>query len=132
MVGWALSKQPNAKLAQDALDNAINRYKPNTKHLMFHSDQGTQYSSKVFIDYCSKNNITQSMSRKGNCWDNAVMERFFRNLKAERLNYQSFANHFEVVQTVESYIYFYSYKRIHSAIGCLISVQKMAELGKVA
>jgi putative transposase len=72
------------------------------------------------------------MGRKGNCWDNAVMERFFINLKAERLNYQSFANHFEVVQTVESYIYFYSYKRIHSAIGCLISVQKMAELGKVA
>jgi transposase InsO family protein len=132
VVGWALSKHPNAKLAQDALANAINRYKPNTKYLMFHSDQGTQYSSKVFIDYCSKNNITQSMGRKGNCWDNAVMERFFINLKAERLNYQSFANHFEVVQTVESYIYFYNYKRIHSAIGYLISVQKMAELGKVA
>ncbi|CAC9959683.1 Mobile element protein [uncultured Gammaproteobacteria bacterium] len=49
VVGWA-----NAKLAQDALDNAINRYKLNTKYLMFHSDQGTQYSSKVFIDYCSK------------------------------------------------------------------------------
>jgi transposase InsO family protein len=56
------------------------------------------------------------MSRKGNCWDNAVMERFFRSLKTERLNYQSFANHYEVVQNVESYIYFYNYKRIHSAI----------------
>jgi transposase InsO family protein len=40
---------------------------------MFHSDQGTQYSSKVFIDYCSKNNITQSMGRKGNCWDNTQL-----------------------------------------------------------
>ena len=77
VVGWALSKQPNSQLAKDAMDNAINRYNPNTDNLMFHSDQGTQYSSKAFIDYCSKNSITQSMSRKGNCWDNAVMERFF-------------------------------------------------------
>ncbi|CAC9645907.1 Mobile element protein [uncultured Gammaproteobacteria bacterium] len=45
------------------------------------------------------------MSRRGNCWDNAVMERFFRSLKTERLNYQSFTNHQEVVENVESYIY---------------------------
>ena len=62
----------------------------------------------------------------------AVMERFFRSLKAERLNHQSFANHFEVVQNVESYIYFYNYKRIHSAIGYITPAQKMAELEKVA
>ena len=97
---------------------------------MFHLDQGTQYSSKAFIDYCSNNNITQSMSCKDNCWDNAVMERFFRNLKTERLNYQSFENHYEVVQNVESYIYFYNYKRIHSAIGHMTPAQKMAELEK--
>jgi len=72
------------------------------------------------------------MSRKGNCWDNAVMERFFRSLKGERLNHQSFANHYEVVQNVESYIYFYNYKRIHSAIGYMTPAQKMAELEKVA
>ena len=132
VVGWALSKQPNTQLAQDAMDNAINRYNPNTNNLMFHSDQGTQYSSKAYIDYCSTNGITQSMSRKGNCWDNAVMERFFRSLKAERLNHQSFANHYEVVQNVESYNYFYNYKRIHSAIGYITPAQKMAELEKVA
>ena len=51
--------------------------------------------------------------------DNTVMERFFRSLKTEKLNYQSFTNHHEVVQNVESYIYFYNYKRIHSAIGYL-------------
>ena len=61
-----------------------------------------------------------------------VMERFFRSLKAERLNHQSFANHYEVVQNVESYIYFYNYKRIHSAIGYMTPAQKMAELEKVA
>jgi transposase InsO family protein len=132
IVGWSLSKQPNAQLAQNAMNNAIARYKPNLSKLMFHSDQGTQYSSKMYVEYCANNNITQSMSRKGNCWDNAVMERFFRSLKTERLNYQSFANHFEVVQNVESYIYFYNYKRIHSAIGYLTPAQKMAELEKVA
>jgi transposase InsO family protein len=97
--------------------DAINRYQLNTNQLMFHSDQGTQYSYKAFIEYCNKNSITQSISRKGNCWDNAAMERFFKSLKTERLNHQSFANHYEVVQNVESYIYFYNYKRIHSAIG---------------
>jgi putative transposase len=108
------------------------QYQPSTDNLMFHLDQWTQYSFKAFIDYCAKINITQSMSRKGNCWDNAVMERFFRSLKAERLNHQSFANHYEVVQNVESYIYFYNYKRIHSAIGHMIPAQKAAELEKVA
>jgi putative transposase len=56
------------------------------------------------------------MSRK----DNAEMERFFRGLKAERLNHQSFTNHHEVVQNVESYIYFYNYKRIYSAINYMM------------
>ena len=68
------------------------------------------------------------------------MERFFRSLKTERLNYQSFANYQEVVENVESYIYiyfyfyfyFYNYKRIHSVIGYMTLAQKMAELKKVA
>ena len=77
---------------------------------MFHSDQGVQYCANAFVQYCKSKSITQSMSRRGNCWDNAVMERFFRSLKTERLNYQSFANHQEVVKNVESYIYFYNYK----------------------
>ncbi len=104
VVGWALSKQPNAQLAKDALSNAISRHQPNTNQLMFHSDQGVQYCANAFAQYCKSNSITQSMSRRGNCWDNAVMERFFRSLKTEKLNYQSFANHNEVVENVESYI----------------------------
>ncbi len=113
------------------MDNAINRYQPSANQLMLHSDQETQYPSKTFIEYCNNNNITQSMSRKGNFWDSAVMERFFRSLKTERLNHQNFANHYEVVKNVESYIYFYNYKRIHSAIGCITPTQKMSELKKV-
>ena len=132
VVGWALSKQPNSQLAQDAMDNAINRYQPNTQQLIFHSDQGVQCPSKAFIDCCNQGDITQSMSRKGNCWDNAVIEHFFRSLKTERLNCQSFASHYKVVQNVESYIYFYNYKRIHLEIGCIAFDQKIAELEKVA
>ena len=132
VVGWALSKQPNTQLARDALSNAISRHQPNANTLMFHSDQGVQYCANAFAQYCKSKSITQSMSRRGNCWDNAVMKRFFRSLKTELLNYQSFANHQEVVENVESYIYFYNYKRIHSAIGYMTLVQKMAELKKVA
>jgi transposase InsO family protein len=60
------------------------------------------------------------------------MARFFRSLKTEKLNDQSFVNHSEVVDNVEHYIYFYNYKRIHSVIGYLTPAQKMAELQKVA
>jgi len=132
IVGWSLSKNPNAELSKNALSNAIARHNPNTTKLMFHSDQGVQYSAKKFINYCDKLSVTTSMSRRGNCWDNAVMERFFRSLKTEKINYEDFNNHEEVVKSVESYIYFYNYKRIHSAIGYKTPVEKMAELIKVA
>ena len=84
-VGYALSQTPNAQLANDALLNAIKRKTPNTSKLMFHSDQGVQYSAKIFRDKLIHFNITQSMSRRGNCRDNAVMERFFRSLKQKGL-----------------------------------------------
>ena len=86
IVGWALSKCADAQLAKSALKNAIGRKRPDTKNLMFHSDQGSQYTANMFAVYCDNLKITRSMSRRGNCWDNAVMERFFRNLKTERLN----------------------------------------------
>jgi transposase InsO family protein len=132
IVGWAMSKSPNAELAKEALSHAIRRQQPNTKKLMFHSDQGVQYSAKLFINYLETFKITQSMSRRGNCWDNSVMERFFRSLKSERLNHLSFIHHDAAVSTVESYIYFYNYKRLHSSLGYRTPVQKMAELKKVA
>ncbi|VVM26470.1 Mobile element protein [uncultured Gammaproteobacteria bacterium] len=76
VVGWVLSKQPNAQLTKDALGNAIAQYQSNTNQLMLHSDQGVQqYCVNVFAQYCKS--ITQSMRRRGNCWDNAVMKRFF-------------------------------------------------------
>ncbi len=124
IVGGSMSQQPNAELAKEALRQAILKHQPDTTQLLFHSDQGVQYSANLFVDYLNTFGITQSMSRRDNCWDNAVMERFFRSLKTERLNPLSFINHLSAVQRVEKYIYFYNYKRIHSAIGYLTPSQK--------
>jgi len=132
IVGWALSKHPTAELAKQALANAINRKRPNTTKLMFHSDQGSQYSANMFAEYCEQLKITRSMSRRGNCWDNSVIERFFRNLKTERLNSLSFINHQSVISEVESYIYFYNYKRFNSAIDYMTPNQKFIKMKKVA
>ena len=132
IVGYAMSQSPNAQLAKDALMNAIKREKPNTNLLMFHSDQGVQYSAFEFRNLLAKFQVTASMSRRGNCWDNAVIERFFRSLKTERLNEISFINHQSVVNEVENYIQFYNYSRRHSGIDYMTPHQKLNELKKVA
>lgn len=132
IIGYALSTKPDSKLAKEAFDNAIERLLPDTTNLMFHSDQGCQYSSEEFREHLIERKITQSMSRRGNCLDNAVMERFFRSLKTERLNHLSFINHQSVVYEVEDYIQFYNYYRRHSTIGYLTPHQKYHELKNAA
>ncbi len=132
IVGYAMSKTPDAKLAKKALTNAIAKHQPNTKGLMFHSDQGVQYNAKLFKETLHGHKMIQSMSRRGNCWDNAVQERFFRNLKTEYLNDLTFINHQSVVAAVERYIGFYNYKRLNSAIDYLTPAQKRQKLLKVA
>ena len=132
VIGWAMSQQPNAELVKNALADAIKKQRPDTTQLLFHSDQGVQYTAQLFTDYLSTLKITQSMSRRGNCWDNAVMERFFRSLKTEKLNRLSFINHHSVITVVESYIRFYNYKRIHSAIGNITPAERTLEIRNAA
>ena len=81
---------------------------PDTIKLMFHSDQSVQYSAELFKKTWSIYDITQSMSRRGNCWDNSVQERFFRILKSDYLNGLSFINHSSVIGAVEYYIRYYN------------------------
>ena len=81
-IGWALSLSPDSELTKHALTMAFEaRGKP--KGVMFHSDQGSHYTSKNYRQLLWRYRIDQSMSRRGNCWDNAPMERFFRSLKTE-------------------------------------------------
>jgi len=132
IVGWAVSQSPDAKLAKAALNDANQKHQPNLKQLMFHSDQGVQYSANLFTGHLARLSITQSMSRRGNCWDNAVMERFFRSLKSERLNHLIFINHQSLTHCIDKYIRFYNYGRLHSANDYLTPVQKSNELKKAA
>lgn len=132
VVGYAISKSPDAQLAKDALMDAIRKQNPDTTKLMFHSDQGVQYSAKTFTKTLKLLRITQSMSRRGNCWDNAVMERFFRSLKAERLDHLRFVDHDALVSVLNSYIRFYNYKRISSVLNYQTPVERREFLKKAA
>ena len=87
VVSWAFSSQPNSELSARALHIAVQHRRP-AQPLLFHSDQGVQYSSDTFQQSLRNHNITASMSRRGNCHDNAVTERCFRSLKSERVNYR--------------------------------------------
>ncbi|MEH6628771.1 MAG: IS3 family transposase [Motiliproteus sp.] len=112
-VGWAMSLSPDSELTSKALTMAFeSRGQP--QGVMFHSDQGCQYTSLRFRQHLWRYQIEQSMSRRGNCWDNAPMERFFRSLKSEwvpETGYQSFS---EAKHAVTNYIVgYYSQIRPH-------------------
>ena len=82
VVGWSMNKSMSKQLVINALDMAVKNRKP-PKGLIFHSDRGSQYASYDFQQALWKNDISSSISRKGNCWDNAVAESFFSILKTE-------------------------------------------------
>jgi transposase InsO family protein len=83
-----------------------------------HSDRGSQYAGGVYQDLLTRHGMRCSMSRKGNCWDNEVMERFFLNLKMERVWRKDYANHGEATKDVTDYIVrFYNESRLHSTLG---------------
>lgn len=116
VVGWAYSRSPDAALVTRALRIAIEARKP-AAGLMFHSDQGCQYTAKEFRKYLWQEQITQSMSRRGNCWDNAVVERFFRSLRTERIRKRIYASHKEAMVDISDYIArFYNTIRLHSTL----------------
>ncbi|ASI22814.1 hypothetical protein CE456_09260 [Aeromonas salmonicida] len=84
VVGWAMSDKPDAELAIKALEMAYQQ-RGCPSGVLFHSDQGSQYGSRAFRQRLWRYRMTQSMSRRGNCWDSAPMERLFRSLKSEWL-----------------------------------------------
>lgn len=123
IVGWAFAIQADTELVIQALNQARRNRRP-AAGLMFHSDQGCQYTSERFVNDLKANRIVQSMSRKGCCWDNAVVERFFRSLKSEWIGEQEYGSHELARRDIASYIAdFYNYRRIHSAAGNLPPVR---------
>ncbi len=117
IVGWAMAPNMPSDLVCAALNLAIISRKP-TPGLVVHSDRGSQYASKDHTDLLDRHGLVCSMSRKGNCWDNAVMERFFLNLKMERVWQRDYANHAEAQADIADYITsFYNPVRLHSTLG---------------
>jgi len=113
-VGWAISRSPNTALTAKALQMAYeSRGKP--KGLIFHSDQGCHYTSITYRRLLWRYQIKQSMSRRGNCWDNSPMERFFRSLKTEWVPQTGYQNLEQAKRAIWSYmICYYSNVRPHS------------------
>ena len=119
VVGWSMAEHMRTKLVNDALMMAIWQRKP-AKGLLWHSDRGSQYASESHRALLKQHGIRQSMSRKGNCWDNAVSESFFHTLKTELIHHQIYQTRDEAKQAVFEYIeVFYNRERLHSANGYL-------------
>ncbi|WP_279389580.1 IS3 family transposase [Methylomonas denitrificans] len=122
IVGWSMAEHMRTKLVNDGLLMAIWKRKP-TKGLLWHTDRGSQYASESHRALLKQYGIRQSMSRKGNCWDNAVSESFFHTLKTELIHHQIFRHRDEARQAVFEYIeVFYNRERLHSANGYLSPV----------
>ena len=117
IVGWAMAPEMPASLVCSALKIALAQRQP-PPGLIVHSDRGSQYASQEYRDLLAAHGLIGSMSRKGNCWDNAVMERFFLNLKRERVWQRQYANHGEARRDITDYIVnFYNSRRLHSTLG---------------
>lgn len=113
VVGYALSRNPDSELTMKAFNHAFEaRGKPN--NVVFHSDQGCHYTSHAFRQNLKDKHVIQSMSRRGNCWDNAPMERFFRSYKTERMPRLGYENFEDAVKDVSHYIdFYYNARRPH-------------------
>ena len=118
IVGWAVSDSLATSLVSEALRKAIEKRKPKRGELLHHSDRGCQYTSDSYQRTLKTLGIECSMSRRGNCYDNAVAERFFWSLKHEWTRHETYANLEEVRSSLFNYIeIFYNRQRLHQALG---------------
>lgn len=117
VVGWSMKPTLSRELALDALMMAVWRRKPDGE-VIVHSDQGSQYGSDDWLRFCWANNLAPSMSRRGNCWDNAVTESFFSSLKKERIRKRIYKTRDLARADIFDYIeVFYNRARRHSHLG---------------
>lgn len=116
IVGWGAKPTIHRELVLEAVTKAVRRRRP--RQTLIHSDQGTQYGSDAWRRFCKANHLKPSMSRRGNCWDNAVAESFFGSLKKERIKKRIYADRETAIQDTSEYIdRFYNPTRRHSYLG---------------
>ena len=117
IVGWSISNRINADLALGALKMALGSRRPES-NLIHHSDQGVQYACHSYQQLLKANGLIPSMSRKGDCWDNAVMESFFSTLKTELTHHERYVTRRDAYRDLFDYIeIFYNRRRLHSYLG---------------
>ena len=122
VVGWSLQPHMQASLVKDALAMAWWCRRP-PPGVIFHSDRGSQYCSAEFQDALKGWGVRSSMSRKGNCWDNAPTESFWGRLKTASVHGQKFATREQSRQAVMDWMAFYNHRRLHSSLGYLSPMQ---------
>lgn len=116
VVGWAAKPSIQRSLVIEAVSRAVSSRRP--RQTLIHSDQGTQYGSDTWVRFCKAHHLEPSMSRRGNCWDNAVAESFFGSLKKERIKKKIYANREAAIQDIADYMDgFYNPIRRHSHLG---------------
>jgi transposase InsO family protein len=117
VVGWSMAEHMETGLVADALRMALARRRPGAG-LLHHSDRGSQYASDGYQHLLAGHGITCSMSGKGDCWDNAVMESFWATLKTELVHHERYATREQARQSIFEYIeVFYNRQRLHSSLG---------------
>ena len=117
VIGWAMGSRLTGELTQQALEMALYRRQPKPG-LLHHSDQGSQYAATAYQQHLRAAGITGSMSRRGNCWDNACVESFFGTLKQELIHHRQYRTREEAKQEIFEYLeVFYNRQRRHSTLG---------------
>jgi putative transposase len=128
IVGWSMADHLRAGLCVDALVMALQRCRP-PAGLIHHSDRGVQYAAEPYRQVLERHGVKQSMSRRGNCLDNAPMESFFASLKKEHVRHARFRTRAEAKAAVFDYVeIFYNRQRLHSALGYRTPAEARADM----
>ena len=122
LIAYGLSRRPNGMLVQEMLLQAVEKL-PRNANLILHSDQGIHYQMPSYQRLLAKNRISQSMSRKGNCLDNAAMESFFGRMKTECFHGKSFTSIDELEKVINDYVRYYNEERIQLKLKGLSPIQ---------
>ena len=132
IVGWSMADHLRGELARDALVMAIQRRQP-PRGLIQHSDRGVRYASEPYRAILARHGLTQSMSRKGDCLDNAPMESFFGSLKTELVHRTTFPTREAARRAIFEYVEaFYNRRRRHSALGFLTPARAYEQMARAA